>query len=166
MNVKINTFWQHNINISLCVSALWCSAAPAAALDGRRPPQSRIWSCSAAAAAPPAETHRRINTNCSDRSYIKLIFLWVTLSNTRNTCVQVTSSLSRSSLSVGGIPGCFALRSSIKLWVAWSLCCTTITRKKQANRITLTNFRYNNIHDGERENWKSKFHHKSIFNKT
>lgn len=35
---------------------------------------------------------------------------------------SVTSSLSRSSLSVGGIPGCFALSSSIKLWVAWSLC--------------------------------------------
>ena len=33
-----------------------------------------------------------------------------------------TSSFSRSSRRVGGIPSCFALSSSIRLCVAWSLC--------------------------------------------
>ena len=43
---------------SLCVSALWCSVAPAAEPDGRPPPPSRTWSCSAAAAARPGGRQR------------------------------------------------------------------------------------------------------------
>lgn len=35
--------------------------------------------------------------------------------------VIITSSSSLPSLRVGGIPGCLAINSSIKLWVAWSL---------------------------------------------
>lgn len=46
---------------------------------------------------------------------------------------HITSSLSRSSLSVGGIPGCFAFSSSIKLWVAWSLYFYGNKRKQQSN---------------------------------
>lgn len=47
----------------------------------------------------------------------------------------LTSSFRRSSRRVGGIPGCLAFSSSIKLCVAWSLYILKIERMKKIHRL-------------------------------
>lgn len=69
-------------------------------------------------------------TNCLNKKYI--IF--------KPMIDYPTSSLRLSSLRVGGIPGCFAFRSSIRLWVAWSLCIwdkkkKTVKKQQQIARM-------------------------------